>query len=154
MLSFTAHKFGHSVLFRCAGRFVSGDAERLGDAIRAQSRAKAIVLDLIDISTIDAAGVGMLASLHASAQADGRGFKLMNLAPRVEEVIEITNLKSVLEVCSVGEMLDLLCEAIRQTKSELPVDVETSEKLAESVLLRGRSEESDGAGLLKSSQRA
>jgi len=138
MLNFTAQRFGGIILFRCAGRFVSGDADRLSDAIHAPANARAIVLDLAEISTIDAAGVGMLASVHGWAKSVGRRFKLMNLAPRVEEVIEITNLNSVLEVCSVAEMLDVLCEAMRHAEPESAVDQQTSGQLAESVLVQSR----------------
>src|SRR5689334_19981559 len=138
MLNFTAQRYGGVILFRCAGRFVSGDAERLRDAIHAQANARAIVLDLAEINTIDAAGVGMLASVHGWAKGMGGGFKLMNLSPRVEEVIEITNLNSVLEVCSVAEMLDVLCEAMRHAQPEAAVDQQTSGQLAEFVLVQSR----------------
>ena len=74
MLNFTAQKFGGIILFRCAGRFVSGDAERLRDAIHAQTNARAIFLDLAEIGSIDAAGVGMLASVHSWANSIGRRF--------------------------------------------------------------------------------
>ncbi len=138
MLNFTAQRFGAIILFRCAGRFVSGDAERLRDAIHAQTNARAIVLGLAEISTIDAAGVGMLASVHGWAKSIGRGFKLMNLSPRVEEVVEITNLDSVLEVCSVPEMLDVLCETMRHAEPESAVDTQPSGQLTESALVQSR----------------
>ena len=134
MLNFTAQRFGGIILFRCAGRFVSGDAERLRDAIHGQGNARAIVLDLAEINTIDAAGVGMLASVHGWAKSVGRGFKLMNLSPRVEQVIEITNLNSVLEVCSVAEMLDVLCETMRHAEPESADDPQSPGQLAESLV--------------------
>lgn len=118
MLRFTVHEFGETVLFRCAERLVSTDAELLREAIRAQSDARTVVLDLADISAIDACGVGTLASLHAWAQATARDFKLMNLTPAVEEVLEITHLRSVFEICSVPEMLDFLCEAVAQAQGK------------------------------------
>lgn len=117
MLSFSVHKLGDTALFRCAGRFVSGDIESLRDAIRTQWRARAVVLDLAEIGTIDAAGLGALVSLRTWAQASGIAFKLMNLTPRVEEMLELTNLRAAFEVCSVAEMLDLLGRAIEQTRS-------------------------------------
>lgn len=117
MLRFTVHEFGKTALFRCAGRLVSTDAERLREAIRAQSYARTVVLDLANISAIDAGGVGTLVSLHAWAQATARDFKLMNLTPVVEEVLEITHLRSVFEICSVPEMLDFLCEAVIQAQA-------------------------------------
>ena len=117
MLTFTTHKLGDTTLFRCAGRLVSGTAPHLRDAVLIQSHARAVVLDLAEIGSIDAAGVGILVSLRAAAQANGVAFKLMNLTPRVEDVLEITNLRDVFEVCTLREMLDLLCHAVRQSRS-------------------------------------
>lgn len=118
MLSFTIHNLGDTALFRCAGRFVSGNEECLRNAVVSQSRARSIVLDLAEIGSIDAAGLGVLVSLHTWAQKKSIAFKLMNLTPRVEEVIELTRLTDVFEVCSLREMLELLCHAIKQTRSE------------------------------------
>ena len=118
MLSFTIHKFGNTALFRCAGRFVSGDTRGLRDAIWSQWSAHAVVLDLAQIGTIDAAGLGTLVALRTWAQAAGISFKLMNLTPIVEEMLEVTNLKSKFDVCSAAEMLDLLYCAIEQSQSE------------------------------------
>ena len=117
MLSFTIHKLGDTALFRCAGRFVSGDTRGLRDAIWSQWSAQTVVLDLAQIGTIDAGGLGTLVAVRTWAQAAGISFKLMNLTPRVEEMLELTNLKGVFEVCSVAEMLDLLYHAIEQARS-------------------------------------
>ena len=117
MFSLTSHKLGKTTLFRCAGRFVSGDEQRLRSAVLTESKARTVVVDLAEIQDIDAAGVGMLVSLHLWARSHGISFKLMNLTPRVENVLEITNLKAQFEVCSVAEMLDLLCAAIRQDRA-------------------------------------
>jgi anti-anti-sigma factor len=117
MLSFTIHKFGNTALFRCAGRFVSGDTRGLRDAIWSQWSAQAVILDLAQIGTIDAAGLGTLVALRTWAQTAGISFKLMNLTPRVEEMLDLTNLRSAFEVCSAAEMLDLLYCAIEQARS-------------------------------------
>lgn len=117
MLTFTTHKLGDTTLFRCAGRLVSGTAPHLRDAVLTQSRARAVVVDLAEIVSIDAAGVGILVSLRGAAHANGAAFKLMNLMPRVEEVLALTNLRDIFEVCTLREMLDLLCHAVRQSRS-------------------------------------
>jgi anti-anti-sigma factor len=127
MLSFTSHKLGKTTLFRCAGRFVSGDEKRLRSAVLTESKARTVVLDLAEIQDIDAAGVGMLVSLHLWARRNGISFKLLNLTPRVENVLEITNLKAQFDVCSVAEMLDLLCAAIRQDRAAAKEKVEILE---------------------------
>jgi len=73
-----------------------------------------VVLDLAEVTAVDAAGVGMLVLLRLWANATGTKLKLMNLTPRVEEVLQLTRLRSAFEVCSVREMMDLLCRANRQ----------------------------------------
>lgn len=124
MLSYTIYKLGSTTLFRCAGRFISGDGERLRDAVLNQAHARTVVLDLAELRGIDAAGVGMLVSLHLWAQNVAIALKLMNLTPPVEEVLELTNLKAEFEVCSLAEMLDLLCDAIRQDRSSAAAKIE------------------------------
>jgi anti-anti-sigma factor len=123
MLIFAVHNLGDTALFRCAGRFVSGEEENLQKAVLSQSRARTVVVDLAEVGTIDAGGIGVLVSLRGSAQSKGIGFKLMNLNPRVEEVLELTHLREFFEVCSVREMLELLCHAVRQSRSEAPASI-------------------------------
>jgi hypothetical protein len=62
----------------------------------------------------------MLVSLRKWATHTGTQLKLMNLMPRVVSILKLTNLRSVFEVCSVQEMLELLCRATEQ--SRLAVD--------------------------------
>jgi anti-anti-sigma factor len=76
-----------------------------------------VVLDLAEVSAVDAAGVGMLVLLRLWANATGTKLKLMNLTPRVEEVLQLTKLRSAFEVCSVREMMDLLCRASRAVQA-------------------------------------
>jgi len=76
------------------------------------------VLDLAEVTEIDAAGIGVLVSLRNRAKASGLWLKLMNLTPRVENLLELTRLRSSFEICSVREMLDLLCRALEQSRFE------------------------------------
>src|SRR5262250_1359198 len=92
MLTLTVHKLCDTTLFRCAGRLVSGESECLRDAVLAQSHARSVVLELAEVRSVDAAGLGILLFLREWAQTTGATFKLMNLKPRVEEVLELTNL--------------------------------------------------------------
>jgi anti-sigma B factor antagonist len=131
MLSFTIHKLGNSSLFRCAGRLVSDNVESLREAIQSQMQARTVVLDLAEIAGIDAAGIGVLLSVRESTRASGAAFKLMNLNPRVEKVLELTSLSAAFELCSVAEMLDLLCHAMRQAPPAPVEAIELPEPRAE-----------------------
>lgn len=124
MLSLTIQKLGDVSVFQCAGRLTAGDGDILRIAVRTQSRVRTVVLDLAEISAVDAAGLGMLVSLRAWAKSTGTELKLMNLTPRVEEVLELTHLRPAFEVCSVREMMDLLCRATQ------PPRIDTAAALA------------------------
>ena len=116
MLSFTVNKLGDVTVFRCAGRLTAGDGDVLRDAVPNHTQTRTIVLDLAEVRTVDAAGLGTLVAVKTWASASGKCVKLMNLTPIVEQVLEVTRLRSAFEVCSVPEMLDLLCHAMRQSR--------------------------------------
>lgn len=118
MLSLNIHNLSDVAVFQCTGRIVVEDEQRLRRAVLSQSPLRMAVLDLADVTAIDAAGVGMLLALHAWARQTGTRLKLMNLTPRVEEVLKVSNLRSAFEICSVPEMIDLLCRASRQHQAQ------------------------------------
>jgi anti-anti-sigma factor len=117
MLTLRIQKLGDATVIRCAGRMVIPYTGVLRNAALRQRRIRTLVLDLADIIAVDAAGLGMLVSLRAWAKETRTALKLMNLTPKVEELLELTNLKSAFEVCSGREMLALLCRSINETDS-------------------------------------
>lgn len=120
MLGLTIHNLGDVTVFQCAGRITANDGDVLRRAVFSQSPIRAVVLDLAGVTSVDAAGLGMLVGLRSWANATGAELQLMNLTPRVEEVLEITNLRSAFEVCSGREMLDLLCRALGTSQLQGP----------------------------------
>jgi anti-anti-sigma factor len=118
VLRMTIDSLGDVSVFRCAGRITAGDEDFLRVAVHSRSGSRAIVLDLAEVTAIDAAGLGMLVSLRGWTKASGTELKLMNLTPWVEEVFQITNLRSAFEVCSFREMMALLCRASRSARTE------------------------------------
>ncbi len=94
MLTVTVQDLGEVVILRCLGRIVRGDeAAILCSAIQQERRN--IVLDLAQVDAIDAAGIGALVSL----QAAGVYLKLMNPTQQVREILKVTNLDSIFEIC-------------------------------------------------------
>jgi anti-anti-sigma factor len=116
MLSLRIEQLGDVTIIHCAGRIVFPDARELRIVRSSQLRTRILVLDLVDIVAIDAAGQGMLVSLRTWAKQTGRTLKLMNLTPWVERLLQLTKLKSEFEICSAREMLDLLCRAVQQSE--------------------------------------
>ncbi|MFZ3342287.1 MAG: STAS domain-containing protein [Terriglobales bacterium] len=95
MLRVTSEELGNSIVLRCAGRIVRGEETSLLCAA-VRHRGRKIVLDLTEVDTIDAAGVGALISL----QAAGIYLQLMNPAKAVREVLQVTGTDSVFEISS------------------------------------------------------
>jgi anti-anti-sigma factor len=116
MLNLTVHDLGDVTIFRCAGRITFPYADELRNAIQKPQPGRVAVLDLAQVSAIDAAGLGMLVSMWKWSRANGSTLKLMNLGPSVENLLELTHLRSVFEICSVRDMLELLCRAFHQNE--------------------------------------
>jgi len=114
MLGITIHNLGDVTIYRCAGRIVFGYEDRVLSAVRKQPGVRIAVLDLAEVTAIDAAGIGMLVSLRKWAEKTGMALKLMNLTPRVEDVLELFHLRPAFEICSVREMLDLFCRSLHE----------------------------------------
>lgn len=120
MLSLTIQNLGDVTLFRCDGRITADDGNHLRNAFLSQPHMRTAVLDLAGITVVDAAGLGALVSLLRWAKATGMELRLMNLMPRVAELLELTKLKPAFEVCSVRDMLDLMCRATEQSRLATP----------------------------------
>ena len=89
------HDCGDVRILQCAGRITFGSADTFRIAVLRQPRARLMVLDFAAVSRIDAAGLGILVSLHTWARETARTVKFMNLTSTVEELFQITKLNSV-----------------------------------------------------------
>ena len=122
MLNIRKQKLGDTTILHLAGRVTFPDADSLRGLTLQQPCVRTLVLDLANVTAIDAAGVGALVFLRFRSKSVGRTLKLMNVNPQIERLLELTNLKSAFEICSAREMLDLMCRALRdaQTKPFVP----------------------------------
>jgi len=94
MLTVTVKDSEDGVVLQCKGRIVRGDETALLCAAVGQQRRN-VTLDLTEIDAIDAAGIGSLVAL----QAAGIYLKLLNPAEQVREVLKVTHVDSILEIC-------------------------------------------------------
>jgi anti-anti-sigma regulatory factor len=70
---------GGMAIVECAGRFVRNDAAfKLRDAVKSQTKARVVVLDLTKMEAIGGGGLGMLLLLQKWAQDNDIRFKLFN----------------------------------------------------------------------------
>jgi anti-sigma B factor antagonist len=60
--------------------------------------ARKILIDLGDVTTIDSSGVGELVSAYTTVTHRGGKLKLLNLPPKVNDILQITQLITVFDV--------------------------------------------------------
>jgi anti-anti-sigma factor len=128
MLTVTIERLGDVVTLRCVGRIVRGQETTILCAA-VQQRARNLVLDLAGVDAIDAAGIGLLVSL----QAAGIYLKLMDPTKQVREVLRLTNLESVFEICKSPSSDEELQGVVTKDQSEYAVRILTQSQTRESM---------------------
>ena len=76
-LSLRSHYWGVLVMVVAAGEIDESGAERLGAYLRRRQFGNDLVLDLWDVTQIDAEGVAALAEAKSRADEDGWGFAVV-----------------------------------------------------------------------------
>jgi anti-sigma B factor antagonist len=105
------------------GRIVLGEESQ---ALRVELKSliaegkKKIVLNMDNIKYIDSAGLGILVAAHVSAKTQGASLKLSDLGRKFQEVLELTKLLAVFDVCST--------EAAAVASFSKPTDEAAAEK--------------------------
>lgn len=110
MLSVAVQTLNDVSILHCRGQILFGDATLYQTAL-SQKKPGTLVLDLAQVSGIDAGGLGVLLDLRAWAHSNGIQFKLMNVVRPVQQVLDLTRLNLVFDICSVHEMFHLLARA-------------------------------------------
>ncbi len=101
MLNVTVQNLGDLAIFRCQGRIVVGaENEILRNTVLSRTAIRTLVLDLAQVDRIDAGGLGVLLGLRAWARSKGIQLKLMDVTNRVRQLLELTKLVGVFEICS------------------------------------------------------
>ena len=90
------------LIFECNGRIVFGEESSL---LREQVKSaipdnKRIVLNLGEVNYIDSGGLGTLVALHTTGLNAGTTIKLANLTKRVGDLLQVTKLLTVFDVCN------------------------------------------------------
>ena len=105
MLDVRLERLSEKVVVHCAGRICAGEnLSRLRTVVLCQRGARAIILDLANVTAIDAGGLGVLVFLHTSAQRLGRELKLRAPSADLENVFALTGLDAVLTLCSTVQI--------------------------------------------------
>lgn len=59
---------------------------------------KLVVIDCVDMTYIDSAGIGLLVMASKQAQAHGAKLVIANLQPTPKEILELANLQKIIEM--------------------------------------------------------
>jgi len=102
VLKVANQKLGGVAILRCQGRIVRGQETAILCAA-AQQNGRDVILDLSQVNAIDAGGLGALVSLRAA----GICLKLMDPTARVREILRLTKLDSIFEICE-SESIDVM----------------------------------------------
>jgi len=103
VLTVTIQNESDMVILRCEGRIVRGEESALLCAAVRQ-HGQDIVLDLADVTAMDAAGIGALLSL----QAAGIYLKLMNPTEPVRAILRVTGMEPVFEICEARRIEEIM----------------------------------------------
>lgn len=104
VLTLDVERNGDVATVKCHGKLVHGVCDVLAREVRPLiPSTKRIVLDLTDLNHMDSMGLGTIVRLYVSAKAGGSCVVLVNMAPRIRQLLGITNLLSVLtDMCEQG----------------------------------------------------
>jgi anti-anti-sigma factor len=103
MLKVQAKKLGTVAVLCLQGQIVNGETEILRNAVQSLSEVSAVKLDLAQVTTVDAGGLGVMLALREQVEAKGIRFELTNVTSPVRTVLELTRLDSVFQITSAVE---------------------------------------------------
>ena len=98
MLKVHTKKMGAVEVLCLEGQIVAGDTDVLRGTVQAADETNDIILDLANISIVDAHGLGVLLQLREQTLAKGGHFELMNVSQPLYRIFEITRLDNVFQI--------------------------------------------------------
>ena len=105
MLKVHAKKLNAVEILSLEGQIINGDTETLRSAVQLAPDSSDVILDMSNVTLVDAHGLGVLLQLREESLANGVHFKLINVNERLSRVVEITRLNTVFEINSGRELL-------------------------------------------------
>jgi len=89
-----------ATVVRCTGRLTVETSPQLKTEVKALLPAKRrLILDMSELGYMDSSGLGALVALYISAKGAKCQFELLNVTPRIRELLSMTNVLSVFESC-------------------------------------------------------
>jgi anti-anti-sigma factor len=98
MLKVHAKKLDAVEVLCLEGQIIRGDTGVLRSAVDLAADASDVILDLSNVSVVDAHGLGVLLQLREQTLANGIHFELRNASKSLYRIFEITRLDTVFEI--------------------------------------------------------
>ena len=98
MLKVHAKKSDAVEILCLEGQIINGDTEILRSLVQLAPGTSDIILDLSNVTIVDAHGLGVLLQLREQALARGVHFELINVRKPLYRIFEITRLNTVFEM--------------------------------------------------------
>ena len=99
------HAREDATVIRCTGRLTAETSLHLKTEVKALlPNKRRLILDLGELTYMDSSGLGALVALYISAKTAKCEFQLLNLSPRMRELLSMTNLLSLFEACGRSGM--------------------------------------------------
>ena len=92
-----------ATVLHVSGHLVVGEAAAKLQENVTRVAENRLIVDLANVSAIDGAGLGTLVWLRNWAVSSGRKLSFANPSDRVLELLELTRLDMVLDICTTGE---------------------------------------------------
>lgn len=116
MLKVHAKNLDKITILSLQGQFVTGETEILRRVAQSLSGTKAVILDLAQVSKIDAHGLGVMLELRERTHANGARFELMNVSEPLNTILEMTRLNSVFRITSGGKLFSAVSRGRRASR--------------------------------------
>lgn len=98
MLKIHAKRLNAVEVLSLEGLIVTGNTEILRSAMHLASGVSELIIDLANVTVVDAHGLGVLLQLREQAVAKGVHFELTNVSNSLFRVFEITRLDTVFNI--------------------------------------------------------
>lgn len=113
MLNVQRRKLGNVSLLNLDGNVLIGETDSLREIMQTLPSTSAVILDLSQVSLVDAHGLGVLLQLREQAQEKGMRLELMNVGNHLREVFRMTHLDSVFPIRSAVDFFPLAAPVCR-----------------------------------------
>ena len=98
MLKVHAKRLDAIEVLSLEGQIVNGETEVLRNVVQLADGTSDLILDLSNVSTVDAHGLGVLLQLREQTIANGIHLELRNLSTPLAQIFEITRLNTVFAI--------------------------------------------------------